>query len=286
LIFICLASVHFGWSQNYIKYYNEANEAEHLFDEGSFFSAKKMLTTLEREYKVLKPKDYFYLATIKFLEDDTLSGFDYFMKCAEAGGYPTADIPLCKSRFPKLVNSSFPGFVISDAAVAKLESVEKKYAAKGDKKVRDTLSVFMNSGSSLYDDPEKKISLEEELRIQDILLKYLEKNGVPDYTIYGDGFLWQLHNIQEKELVKRCLKLFYDEMSKGNLSPYYYAWLVDANMEGNRTKYNSQLLVCKDKACMLESNENRKKIGLSIYFNGPGNLPRIGAINGRIKTFD
>ena len=77
LITILLLCFELLTAQDRISYLNKANQAEFEFVNGNVFAANKIFKQLQKNYKDLNTKDYFYSGIACYLLKDTLRGYDF-----------------------------------------------------------------------------------------------------------------------------------------------------------------------------------------------------------------
>lgn len=261
--------------QNFIDYYNLANEAEHDFiDNGNLTSAKKTFISLEKKFGRLLYKDYFYLGIINYLDNDTANGYKYLAKFTELFGAPTNYIPDYKTKFPKLN--------ISTRAIAQLESLENTT-----KLVLKDSTVFNTKYKPIIDSVKRyleldqrnrrhdvKFSAETDIQIQKQYLTYLKKHGLPNPCVFGDDYLIILFHIEDLKIQETYLTFFKNEIIKGNAYPFTCALITDKRLHPNETVYGSYSVKYSSKTSAEQIKINRRKIGMSIYYNGSNNFPR------------
>lgn len=107
------------------------------------------------------------------------------------------------------------------------------------------------------------------------LLAYIKKNGYPNSKIAGGDYLATVLLHINCELLEEYVEALLPEVLKGNLNPYYYAQMYDriiCNCKMGNAKYAAyqqpECPVPKDTAIAY-----RRKIGISIYLNGPASTP-------------
>lgn len=259
--------------QNYIDYLNQANEAELQFVGGKDLKiAKEKLISLEKKFGRLLFKDYFYLGFLYYLENDSISGFKYLSKYADLSGNITYYLKECESKFPKL---------ISKKTFEDLESIQNKNHYR----LKD--SIYLTKYKPAIDSISKYETLDQgnraenintdtilDLKIQKAYLSYLKKNGLPPTEVIGDTYLTILFHISNNEMKQKYLDFFYDQITKGNASPFSYAVLTDRTLYPE-TVYGSHAAKFSAKISKEQVIENRKKIGMSPYFGGPNIYPRL-----------
>jgi hypothetical protein len=261
--------------QNYIDYYNLANEAEYkIIDGGNLKEAKKTLVALDKKYGRLLFKDNFYLGVLYYLDNDSINGFKYFSKYINDYGSPCYELPKFKKCFPQLK--------ISDKAVSDLKFLENKitlvfkdtvYFNKVIKSVNDSINYYVNMDQKNRENPDKIDQQLDDL-IQLRYLNYLKSFGIPKTGMFGEDFTIILDHVTDKQLNKMYRDYFMSEIIKGNVCPYTYAILVDKSLIAiNETFYGAFYIKSSHKLSKEEIISNRKKIGLSQFYDGPNNYP-------------
>jgi len=262
-------------AQNYINYYNQANEAEFEFVEGgNLKTAKNTLRLLDKKYKRLIFKDNFYLGVLLYLDNDSVEGFKYLAKFIENYGSSTHELSKCKKKFQNLN--------ISNKAISELKSLEQKitlrfkdsiYFNKIIKSVNDSIEYYLKTDQ---DNLRNDIATNDEpnIKLQTHFLNYLTKFGIPKIGLFSEDYTIILYHISDKKLHKMYLDFFLNELKKGNTCPYNYATLIDNNLiGGDETVYGSNYIKFSAKTNHEQVKVNRKKIGLSLYYPGPNCYP-------------
>jgi hypothetical protein len=270
-----------AFGQDFIKYFNQANEAEFQLSESNFSEAESILTKLQTEYNSLKPKDYFYLGIIKYLKNDSINGNIYLSNCAYNYGRPTDHIANYKRMYPQLN--------ISDASINKFSLIENERFKAIQKNVTDTLTYFIKQ-DQLNRSNQTTGSREVDVIIQMAFLNYLKANGIPDLVKYGDGIIGTiLLHLKNEEVFSNYKEYLYEELCKGNIYPNLYGSMVDRHQYDyyKPTIYNSYFSEnITDSKKLTEISNNRKNIGLSKYFKGPNIRPIPDFINGNLKIIN
>lgn len=276
IIFLFLTSFVFG--QNYIDYYNEANEAEYQFVEGNHPKTIAILSKLEKQYGKLLNKDNFYLGMAYYLDRDSINGLNYLLKFTEDFGPIKKLLEDCERKFTNLIISKY-----SKIQLATLQ--EKLYLTFKDsvtynsiyKPTIDSLKSYVILDQKNRNDT-GALNGEEDKRIQAGFLNYLKKYGIPPPNKYGDEALLVIcAHVYYPEIKEKYLNFFLDEIKKGNISPFYYATIIDRGLAGDKkeTIYGAAWIKTSESTSKDKIIENRKKIGMSPYFLGPNNLPKV-----------
>lgn len=264
ILFIFFSIIENYKAQNYINYYNIANEAENELLNGNYLNSKEKLIGLESQYSELKAKDYFYLGVLCYILKDTLTGFEKLKKCSLKFGFPTYKVP-------KYIKSL--SYRPSNFAMHILDSIEKKVLQIKSKTIKDTLIYFEEQDQFCRSG--EQIDTICDIKNQSHFLEYMKKNGFPNYDLYGDVSDVVFLHIYNEKLYNEYTTFLFEEIQKGNVYPFYYAEIVDRKQfELNLpTIYGSYGQSYNPKAPDLRVLENRRKIGMSIYFNGPNSRP-------------
>lgn len=262
-----LASV----GQNYIDYYNLANEAEYQFAEGiDLVAAKKTFISLDKKYGRLLFKDNFYLGILYYLDNDSINGNKYFAKYIDNYGALTYELPKFKKCFPQLT--------ISNKSMADLEALQNKisklfkdtvYFNKTIKSVNDSINYYVELDQRLLNDSNKI-----NIKIQIPYLNYLKKYGIPKPGIFGEDYMIIFSHITDKNMQKVYKEFLLNEIMQGNACPESFATIVDKNLiETDETMYGTTFIKFSAKTSKEQVIENCKKIGLSPYYPGPNSYP-------------
>lgn len=257
--------------QNYIDYYNLANEAEYqIIDGGNLAEAKKTLVALDKKYGRLLFKDNFYLGILYYLDNDSINGNKYFAKYIANYGAPTYELPKFKNCFPQLT--------ISNRSMVDLEVLQNKistrfkdtvYFNKTIKSVNDSINYYVELDQKLLNDSNKI-----NVGIQIPYLNYLKKYGIPKPGIFGEDYMIIFSHITDKNMQKVYKEFLLNEIMKGNACPESYATIVDKDLiETDETMYGTTFIKFSAKTSKEKVIENRKKIGLSPYYSGPNSYP-------------
>ena len=268
LIFFVVLNISLCYSQNYIEYYNEANEAEYQFIEGNYLSSKANFQILEKQYGKLLTKDYFYLAILCYNQNDSVNGKRCLKKSVEGGLY---EVPNYISKFK---SNKFPNLKISEKTILEMKLLEEKIIQSVDTTIRDTINFYLER-DQLNRKEHEEVNLTADYPIQKNLLSFLKRNGLPNPYIYGDSYSIIILHLSDTEIYNSFTKFLYDEIIKGNMYPYYYTVIVDRTEEykNKQTNYGSYFMKAKTQADTDKIKLNRKKIGLSPYFEGPNIFP-------------
>ncbi|MBL7910577.1 MAG: hypothetical protein JNJ41_05960 [Bacteroidia bacterium] len=269
IIFFIFGTGFYSSAQNYIDYLNAANEAEHEFVEGNLDSAKKIFAALEKKYNKLKGKDYFYTGLIYYFQLDTVSGKEYLIKSAETRLLLTNDLSKFRSKFPELN--------ISESTIQHIKLIEKRKIPAKEYEISDSIKAFIRLDQEDRTVP-GNFDEKKDFLVQKRLLNFLQRYGMPDPYIQGEEIYTIILHVSDTMLYRLYTSYLYKELVNGNVSPMYYCALVDRTMYRNnkQTKYLSYYPskeipnLSKD-----EILENRKKIGLSPYYQGTCVFPRI-----------
>ena len=259
-----------SFAQNYIEYYNLINEAEYYVYSGNDSAA---LIYYEKAFNCEKPhaKDL----------------FDYAL-CVKRTDNSKDIRPLLVKSAKNFGDVSFWLYVIDEeknfheSFIEKLVKIEKRNRRKT-KEMRDTLDyfkhqdqIFVGSIKDNYSktDPKYREFLEKfhehDSLYQVEFLNYINENGYPGFLTIGTDLAVAilLHlSCSNYQIAKDIL---YKELINGRILPFNYAMMVDrleciCNGESYYSAYPMKsCLPGKDKIL-----ENRKKIGVSIYFQGP-----------------
>lgn len=260
--------------QSRISYLNSANEAEFEFLNNNIFAANKILTQLENDYKKLNTKDYFYLGVTFYLLQDSVNGYNNLKKFAERFGTPSLYLEDIKLLYPQLV--------VSVSARSKIDSLVRKrkqalqdslLSGKKFKAVIDSVNYYVDQDRSNRPEGDLK-DIKRDIETQLNFLSYLQRNGIPDPYVFGDNYTTILLHVEDPDVLKKYKKFIYDALCKGTATPFDYAILEDreSSFDG-KTKYGSRKMKpSKDEIARV--NENRKSIGMSVYFNGSNLFPR------------
>lgn len=264
LLFLSISS--FG--QDYIEYFNSANEAEYQLSLGNFTEARTIFKNLEEVYTSLKPKDNFYLGIIAYLFSDTIEGYKYLSESATKLVFASYHIQDYKRIFPQLK--------ISEFAINNIKNIEVVTQNQCNKKIFDTLSYFLDQ-DQLNRNGHLVVNREVDTRNQQAFLKYLKANGIPDIVAYGDATISTLVlHMYDEGVFSEFKAYLLKELKKGNIYPNYFAAMVDRHQyDYHRPKiynaYFSEKISDPDK--LKEINSKRLSIGLSIHFKGNNILP-------------
>lgn len=250
-------------SQNYIEYYNNANEAEYLLNIGKTKEAKSILLKLNKRYKKLKPKDNFYLAVCYYLDNDSISGLNYFKKSINSYMFVVDEL--------KHIKRTIPSFIISANHINTLNNIEDSIATiiktLINKSVVDSIDFYFNQ-DLLNRTEDVVIDQNLDISIQTNFLNYLTKNGIPNIYIYGEQYSGIFIHVYDDALLKKYEVFLLDQIKQGNICPYHLSTMVDRKLyfDSQSTKYGSY--INPKTIDKIKINQSRKKIGLSIYYNG------------------
>ncbi len=259
-----------SFSQNYIEYYNLINEAEYQVYSGNDSAA---LSYYEKAFNCEKPhaKDLFDYALCVKRTDNSKDIRPLLIKSARNNGDVSFWLYVIDQE--KNFHESF---------IEKLVKIEKRNRRKT-KEMRDTLDyfkhqdqIFVGSIKDNYSKTDPKyIEFMEKFYEHDSLyqvkfLNYINENGYPGFLTIGTdvaaGILLHLTCLN----YQKAKDMLYKELINGRILPYCYAMMVDRReCICNREAYYYAYPM---KSCLPEKDkilENRKKIGVSIYFQGP-----------------
>jgi len=264
-----------SFSQDYIEYYNLINEAEYQI---LLKNDSVALTYYKKAFNCEKPhaKDlYVYALCLKRLNHSN-NIKPLLVKSARNYGKPSYWL------FKESQDYQF-----KKSYIKKLRNIENKNRLKT-KIIMDTVDyfmlqdqlyrkVFVDSIKVYYSKTDTEyIEFMEKYHEHDSLyqvefLNYVKENGFPgSFTIGSDKAASILFHIICPNF-KIAKDLLYQELLKGNILPFYYALMVDriGYICNGKAYYYAYPL---NKDCLPERDEileNRKKIGASIYFQGP-----------------
>lgn len=270
LIIICVFPFTGYTQNNYIEYLNKSNEAEYCLYTGNFDKATQLYSELEMEKDTLINKDYFYLGILSFLNNDSLKGMKYLKKYVSFYGNPTFFLTNYKEKYHKLNLSNFQNEELLRLQKVKVDELTNNPVRKS---IHDSIEHYLELDADNRKTREQIDPLKD-FAIQESFLNYLKKYGIPNYAMDGDIYLEILYHVYNPKLLTLYKEFFYSEIMKGNSCPFAYAILVDRNLTQG-TVYGSGLIKPETKEEELKVRENRKKIGMSPYFNGTGVFPIV-----------
>jgi hypothetical protein len=261
-------------SPNYIDYLNLANRAEYLFLKGNYDSTNTIFRHLEKDYGKLKHKDNLYYGISSYSTNDSLNGFSHISKYFLDVG--TLSVPDYREKFPKMN--------ISEYAVSKLTLLEKEQKTRYERELKakymaiaDTIVHFEKLDQANRPSPEEIDTLAD-IVVQRNLLRYLKNYGIPPAHIVADGWLTVLFHVRDKEVMNEYLDFFNEKIRSGEAPPFTVAILTDRGLN-NGTVYGSYFTKATSQKDKERINENRRKIGMSIYFNGSNDHVRLSDRN-------
>lgn len=273
-IIILLLCIEISQAQSRISYLNRANQAEFEFLNKNIFVANKILKRLNIEYKHLNTKDYFYLGITYYLLNDTLRGYDFLEMFVFNFGTPSLYLDDLRSLYPELFISKFQE--------NKLDSLVRRR-----KIIFQDSIIYSNNRKSIIDSINSYVEKDRANRpngdLQDIekdknnqlgFLSYLKKNGIPNPYLFGDDYTTILLHVEAREVLEKYKPFIFQALKDGSATPFDYAILIDREIATlGKTKYGSRQIKPATNEIKVIQN-NRKKIGMSIYFNGSNLYPR------------
>jgi hypothetical protein len=291
LIFALLIFWNYSISQklNFIKYFNVANEAEYMLNTGNPKSAKKHLLSLEKKFKQLKPREYFYLGVLHYIEGDSLKGNLCFKRSATKYHFkPTDELNNVKNVFPEFSISNYSYNLLKQEEQKEIEKAKALF----NRSINDSIVYYFgidealreNDVSFMFDSNEVSSSilrLFKEISIIELhhpdadyynqlgYLNYLKRQGVPDFYVYGDFFLSIFQHVDDDRIFNDYDTFLFNELKKGAIWPFYYAMMVDRKQyyDGKPTIYGHY--GAKNKTVEKSViNKSRLAIGHSIYYFG------------------
>ncbi len=269
-IIVCIFPLALFSQNNYIAHLNKLNEAEYSFFIGDLDKATKLLWEIEREKDTLRYKDYLYLGIVSFLNNDSIKGMKYLKKFVNDYGDPFFYLTNYKQQYNKLNLSNFQNKELMELKRAKANELKNDTALVVIyKSIHDSIEYYLNLDEASGKENSEHTDIKD-INLQTGLLNYFKKHGVPKLS---DLYVEILFHVSNAKLLKLYKDFFYSQILKGNSFPFAYAILVDCSMIQG-TVYGSYFVKPETATEKIKVIENRKKIGMSPYYNGPNILPR------------
>jgi hypothetical protein len=268
-----------------VEYYNVVNEAEWLLYNQKPDSA---IILYEKAFKLNQPKaiDHYRLAEAYALKGNLKSTYHHLKKASEKGIHLSYWM---KGRKGTVFNDLYK---TDSVFKMRIEKIDKVYLNRLDKisneKVRDTLIYFskqdklyrsISDSMNVFDKKSneyltfRKKFAENDSLVGNQLYEYLLENDFPDIYLYGE----KLHTILIHltcQAYGKLKGLLYGKMLIGKVPPNYYASMIDRI--GCQCEDKMTYLAYTNVHCKIDYNtalENRKKIGLTIYFKDNNAFP-------------
>ena len=277
LILILVGFAFCGYAQNYIPYYNLANEAEYAVYNQDY---KKAVHDFEAAFKIEKPhaKDLYLLAYSLCQLDSLVNKNRVEELLVQASGI--------SAMVPRYLRGKPLNMELDSAFKDKLENLSEKWQ-KSTQALDDTLAyfgeryselmnVFRDSISPFYDNDEKEsIDFRKRMARHDSIfqvefLNYILTSGYPGiYTSGSDIAASFLRNINSS-LYLQYEKAIFKELQSGRIQPGYYGLMVDEMgcYSNGKSFYGTSDLLSHCQPPVYEVKLNRISIGMSPYFAG------------------
>lgn len=266
--------------KNYIEYFNKINEAEYQYSLGNYKSALLYFDFALKNNKILR-RDVYTYAELLCINNKVKRAKAILLQFAKLGYnrdilfYKNPNFEAIKndSNFIKQIYIESEGKHIVDIKLSKfVDSINHI-----EDSLRNTITTFFPK----YEDGvgwQKFYTLYPYYKeFHEYFMNYCRKNGYPSYIKSGTDLARLLLVHISTEYSLELEKIMYRQLCNGEVLPIEYANLVDKPSFFSDSAQNCKYYVlkqCKNPQNWDEIINNRKDIGLSVYFNGfQANLP-------------
>lgn len=256
-------------SQNYIPYFNLRNEALMHFQQKEY----KIADSLLNESRSLAPpfgKDVHLAAIIKAELNDTMKCLDLIYQSFGVKDFSITSILVRDSEhLLKVIQKDSFRFLIEKLKIVdEVNFNAKDFENKPEKRIEEIISEFKTAQLNFNNDKENYFINFFETKI----FKDIQNEVISFIKEYGWSNSLEIHYnifyLIRPEKYREFSGLLLTEVMRGNLDPFWYAkWVDDIEYSiYKRTKYATS---GGSMAKIEEYKQNRRQIGLSIYYNGP-----------------
>lgn len=272
-------------AQNYIQYHNLVNEAEYWLYKQEYKKAEKLYKRAFRLEKAFS-KDSYLLAKCYALQGKKKACHNWLKKSSAT---PISFTPYLIhnpneiQNFKRIFSKKGEFDKLSLELKSIKKEVDKQFKNDTYKMLQDTIAALClqdqlyrknATQEELNNDLYLKLLHQNDLDIQQKLLDIIKKYSYPGYPKIGtdNGNLILVHILNDDKTHRIYKELLYEELKKGNILPFGYAYMMDRWHLVNKNICYLSMRIYTQKLCTEDDYEGiverRLNIGLSIYFTG------------------